>query len=66
MVAATIEPHDIDFEVAALEAELDELTKQHVYGKLQSTDGYLAAPTLFDNVPWPPGPSHGIPQEPIG
>ncbi len=50
----------------ALDAELDELTRQHGYGKLHATDGYLSSPTLFDHAPWPPGPSHGIPQEPIG
>jgi len=50
----------------ALDAELDELTRQHGYGKLHATDGYLSSPTLFDHAPWPRGPSHGIPQEPIG
>ena len=37
-----------------LDAELDELTKQHGYGKLHATPGYLFAPTLFDHAPWPP------------
>ena len=38
----------------ALDAELDELTRQHGYGKLHATDRYLSAPTLFDHAPWPP------------
>ena len=37
-----------------LDAEVDELTKQHGYGKLHATPGYLFAPTLFDHAPWPP------------
>ena len=37
----------------ALDAELDELTRRHGYGKLHATDEYLLAPSLFDNVPWP-------------
>ena len=50
----------------ALDAELDELTRRHGYGKLHATDGYLSAPTLFDQTPWPPGHSNGIPEEPSG
>ena len=50
----------------ALDAELDELTRQHGYGKLHATDRYLSAPTLFDQTPWPPGHSNGIPEEPSG
>ena len=38
----------------ALDAELDEITRQHGYGKLHAPDGYLSAPTLFDHAPWPP------------
>ena len=38
----------------ALDAELDELTRQHGYGKLHATDRHLSAPTLFDHAPWPP------------
>ena len=34
-----------------LDAEVDELTKQHGYGKLHATPGYLFAPTLFDHAP---------------
>ena len=34
-----------------LDAEVDELTKQHGYGKLHATPGYLFAPTLFDYAP---------------
>ena len=35
----------------ALDTELDALTRQHGYGKLHATDGYLSAPTLFDHAP---------------
>ena len=34
-----------------LDREVDELTKQHGYGKLHATPGYLFAPTLFDHAP---------------
>ena len=37
----------------APDAELDELTRQHGYGKLHATAEYLLAPCVFDNVPWP-------------
>ena len=42
------------FRNGALNAELDQLTRQHGYGKLHATDGYLSAPTLFDHAAWPP------------
>ena len=38
----------------ALNAELDQLTRQHGYSKLHATDGYLSAPTLFDHAAWRP------------
>ena len=50
----------------ALDTELDELTRQHGYGKLHATDGYLSACTSFGHAPWPQRPSHGIFQEPFG
>ena len=41
------------FRNGALDTELDQLTRQHGYGKLHATDRYLSAPTLFDHAARP-------------
>ena len=41
------------FRNGALDTELDQLTTQHGYGQLRTTDRYLSAPTVFGHASWP-------------